>query len=674
MAKVLEAALVLKAEDRTGQTFLNVSKKLDQVSHAAKGMERVSLQASRMSAGGMERVSLQASRMSASVGGVAPAADRAALAMGGMLRSALALGAAYATLDRAQVAYKRHAEVDRSMTRTGLTGDAGIKETADGLIALRNIARDTSMPFDNVQKAMDSVVATGRGFGDALKMMPAITKTAQASGAEAEEIARSSTALIDHFKIKIEELQRAQDTLAKGGQLGQFELKDMARYLPSMLPAVKAIGLEGQAGLEKLVAILQVIRKGTGTAEEAASSANNIFSKMESEETVNNFKKMGVDLRKEMAAARKDGKELLSTFVELSQKALKGDMSKLPQLFGDMEFARGMRALIVDWERVKELQDQIRAGAAGTVDKNLARVINDAKSGTDRLAESYDRASAAAGKLASVALDGPIKSAATNLDGLAQKLETYAAKAKDLGVWQATKDHVIKPIIDEAPSSAERRSVAEEAERYVARDRAQAEMRNVRNETAGIRSELDVRKGQLERAPGNKALQRRIADLESRLARSTDAVRDRERVRRSMPELPPALEGPDLRGLGWKYPDREGYPRHPDTPRPAPQGARPVDVPAPPVRPPEFPTGPTIKPALLDPEVTTNRGAQQVQVQGDVKGEVKGETQVSVNVKVDASPQLQATVASIEAGLAQLRGIIAGGIGSTGTATGEATP
>lgn len=50
----------------------------------------------------------------------------------------------------------------------------------------------------------------------------------------------------------------------RGDKLGKFELKDMARYLPSMLPAFEALGGEGQSGLRSLVAMLQVIRAGTG--------------------------------------------------------------------------------------------------------------------------------------------------------------------------------------------------------------------------------------------------------------------------------------------------------------------------------------------------------------------------------------------------------------------------
>lgn len=88
------------------------------------------------------------------------------------------------------------------------------------------------------------------------------------------------------------------------------------------------------------------MRAQTGSAGEAATAVANVFQKMEFGRTAKKFKKFGVDLRAEMAKARKEGKDLFEVFLDLSEKALKGDLSKLPQLLADAEFAKGMRALL----------------------------------------------------------------------------------------------------------------------------------------------------------------------------------------------------------------------------------------------------------------------------------------------------------------------------------------
>lgn len=367
--------------------------------------------------------------------------ERMERVMGSLQRGAVALGGLYA-LQRAGQAIKeatvRFAEVDRAMTRTGITGDAMAEEVRKGTEELRNLARDTATMFDPAQKGLDAITASGREFGDAMKMMPSVLKTAQASGAGVDDIANSSTALIDHMKISIEGLSEAQDTLAMGGKLGKFELKDMARYLPSMLPAFKALGQTGQEGLRKLVAMLQVIRSGTGTAEEAAASAQNIFSKMESDQTVKNFKEMGVDLPKALAKARKEGKDLMEVFLQLSNKALKGDLSKLPQLFQDMEVQRGMRPLLTGMAKLVEYQQKLKA-AGGTIDTDFKRVAEDTRASLDRFSEGADRAKAGIGGLAAELASPAIKAAGDRLNELGQAFERASEAARNEGFSGALK-------------------------------------------------------------------------------------------------------------------------------------------------------------------------------------------------------------------------------------------
>lgn len=394
---------------------------------------------------------------------------RASAAIGSAMARMAATAAAgfggFSAINGVKEATKRFAEVDRAMARTGITGDATVDQTRRGTEELRNLARDTATLFDPAQKGLDAITASGREFTDAMKMMPAVMRTAQASGSGVEEIANSSTALLDHMKISIEGLAEAQDTLAMGGKLGKFELKDMARYLPSMLPAYKAIGKTGQEGLRNLVAMLQVIRGGTGTAEEAAASAQNIFSKMESDETVKNFKEMGVDLPKAMAKARKEGKDLTDVFIELSNKALKGDLSKVPQLFKDMEVQRGMRPLLAGMQKMLEMREQLK-GSKGTIDKDFLRISADTQATLDRFSEAADRAKSSLGALAAEAASPILQTGASNIDALAQALERAAEAARKGGAGAAVKSAVgdlVQAVGNDLTES--RKSFAEVGER-----------------------------------------------------------------------------------------------------------------------------------------------------------------------------------------------------------------
>ena len=661
--RVMKAVALIQARDETGRAFASAAARVRNFESQMRGVNRAQRLASR-------HVAAQA---------------EGALALGRHLAGA---ATAYLALSQAREAYVRSATVERRMSRTGITGNATLGETREGMSTLQDLSRDTALGFDDVAKGMDSIVASGRSFRDALAMMPSVAKTAQASGAEVNEIAESSTALIDHMKISIEGLGRAQDALARGGELGKFELRDMARYLPSMLPAVKAIGLEGQAGLEKLTAMLQVIRAGTGTAEEAASSASNIFAKMESEETTKRFRKFGIDLRKEMEKARKEGKDLLSVFVELSDKAVKGDLSKVPQLFSDMEFARGMRALMSGWDKVAELQKQI-ADSAGTVDRNLARVLSDSQSGLDRLAGGYDRARIAAGKLMGLAFDKPIRDAAAQLDVFAQKLDELEKAAKNGGAFAALKkgaSDFIQTLREDRAREVRQFDDDSLGARQVASGwqsaRHEEAAAAAERDAATTRSELDARRAQAEKMPRHAALAAHVKRLEEKLTRQEGIARaEREKsrlaIQSAMPRLPDEIDPPNF-GMAWNYADREGFQRFRDTinQRPA-KGA----VPVPPARPSQTwfnqQTGvPTVPVAPLD---TSRAGAQgeivarvepgQIKAEATVTGEATVRVPVTITVNDGAVKGLIRAEVSEQIGKIRIH---SNGPGSTGVSSPDA--
>lgn len=375
----------------------------------------------------------------------------------------------------ATAANKRFAEVERSFTRIGITGDASNDEIAAGLTNVRKLAYETAVPFEKLKEGLDTLVSSGLSFDEALKFLPSVAKTAHASGAAFDDIANSSLAVSRHLKISTRELQHAQDIMAAGGKAGQFELKDLAKELPALAPAAKAVGIEGTKGLARLVAMLQAVREGAGSSSEAATNLQNIFQKMESEETSNKFKKFGVDLRKEMDKARQSGADLFDTFIRLTQKALKGDMSKLPQLFADAQVQQGMRPLLEAYARLAGEAQKFHE-AQGTVETDLARVNKNAQAGLDRLSESFDRATTAAGGLVSKMTAPAVNAAADGFKLLAENIER-AQKAYDKGGVKAISDGVARQATreQEAVEKADQDQIAANDD-----SRALAKYRNAR--------------------------------------------------------------------------------------------------------------------------------------------------------------------------------------------------
>jgi TP901 family phage tail tape measure protein len=338
-------------------------------------------------------------------------------------------------------AEKAFASFDRQMTRIGITADATTGQVAAASGEVKQLAQDVALPLEDGVAGLDALVAAGRSLPEAMAFLPSVARTAQAAGAETADIANSADAIARSFGVASDRMQAAFDILVAGGKAGKFELKDMAQYIPSLAPAMAALGYEGEAGLSKLVAMLQVVRTQTGDASSAATNLQNVLQKMTSDETVKKFSKMGVeDLRGQLDVARKSGQDVMQVFLDLTQQATKGDLSKINQLFIDAQLQQGVRALMSERDLYKEIT-AILENAEGSVMKDLERVTGDAASSMDRFANATGNAGQSLGKLADAAgFTSLLEGVAAAADNAAGKLDQVSARGKQIGVWGAIQE------------------------------------------------------------------------------------------------------------------------------------------------------------------------------------------------------------------------------------------
>lgn len=356
MTREIEARLRISATDKTGAAFKSVSSKMDQVSRRAEAMNKRS--------GAIAKI------------------HSASLAIAGGV-----VAAGYA----AQRAVVDFAAVERQMTRIGNTAGASREEMTTAFAQLQDESRKVAMPLEETISALDTLTASGMNLKEAMDFLPSILATAQASGATTEDIANAGLKATAAFKINAKDAQHAFDMMVAGGQAGQYELKDMAADIPRLANAFATLGYSGEDGLKRLLAVLQTIREDTGTSEEAATAAENIFQKMYSEETSNKFKKFGINLRKEMKKATDSGEDALTAFLRITKQALNGDMTKLPLLFQDTQLQNGMRSLLTSAERLAHYMDEIgKPSVDGTTYRNLQTVLADTQASIDRFNESYN--------------------------------------------------------------------------------------------------------------------------------------------------------------------------------------------------------------------------------------------------------------------------------------------
>lgn len=384
----LTASMVVDLTDNTGRKVQTIIGNLDRLRRAERNADLAS-NGLRLSAREMaqERLMIEQGRA---------AEERRARLAAWVSAGMIGVTAMGYTASRA---VREFADVDRQMTRIGITADATSEQTQAAFRRLQNETKNIAMPIEQGIAALDTLVASGLSLDEAMAFLPAVLATAQATGAATEDIANTGMKAASALKIEAKDLQNAFDIMVAGGKAGQFELKDMAQYIPTLANSFATLGYEGEDGLKRLIAVLQTIREDTGDASSAATQAQNIFGKIYSEETAGKFKKFGIDLRREMESATKSGEDAISAFVRLSKEAIKGDLSKLPLLFSDQEFRLGMQSLITSPESLKKFFDVMNSSSVdGTVFRDIGKIINDTQSSIDRMSSSWDRLMTSFGK------------------------------------------------------------------------------------------------------------------------------------------------------------------------------------------------------------------------------------------------------------------------------------
>lgn len=319
---------------------------------------------------------------------------------------------------------------------------AAIKNTAGFDYQMQLIGNTADMSADQVHKLRQAIIATGKATGQsaesiqkglgfliaaglddpaqAQKFIGAIGKTATASNADVEDLAKMVFTLNDTLKISPEGMQQAIDSLAQAGKDGNVELKDMARVLPSLGASFAAMKMGGREAAATMGAALQIARKGTDSADKAATNMDNFMSKIISPETRKKAAAMGLDIVKVLEDAQKTGKNPFEEAMLAVTKVTKGgDQKLIGDLFQDTEVQKFIRPMIQNWSKYKEIKANALA-ADGTVERDFTKMRDTSMQRMTEINNAVDRLSIAIGSLFA-------GKAGEGAKGLADQIEAVSA-------------------------------------------------------------------------------------------------------------------------------------------------------------------------------------------------------------------------------------------------------
>nr|DAT23779.1 MAG TPA: minor tail protein [Caudoviricetes sp.] len=237
---------------------------------------------------------------------------------------------------------KKQMDYDRSLAMTANTAFAErdvagrIAGKAELNSAVKSAVEIGGGTKEDALGALDTMLASGAVKADtAMKLLPTLQKGATATGASTDDLAKIAISAMQQFDIGEDKIGEVLDKAVAAGQAGNFELADMARWLPKQMAAGKSAGLSGMSGFEALLVGNQQARVTAGTSDEAGNNFANLLAKLTSKETNERFKNLkikgkdgkehGIDFIASMEAQKKKGKNSIEAFMGIMDQVIGQD-------------------------------------------------------------------------------------------------------------------------------------------------------------------------------------------------------------------------------------------------------------------------------------------------------------------------------------------------------------
>ena len=241
-------------------------------------------------------------------------------------------------------------------------GMAEIKKSVMDAAYVGGTTRDAAL------EAMNTMVASGAMSDEAVKkLLPTVMKTATAANTEGNDIANIVTKALQ-AGFKEADIPSLLDRALQSGADGGFELKDMSRWLPQQLAAMKNAGMG--ATLDNFSSLLnanQLSFMTAGNTDEAGNNLVNLLAKINSQDIVSKAKKItlngkeGFDFTASMNKRQAAGMNSLDALVDIVAEITAKD-EKSAALMKQINAAQGDETKLALLENQKALVDGTAIG------------------------------------------------------------------------------------------------------------------------------------------------------------------------------------------------------------------------------------------------------------------------------------------------------------------------
>lgn len=356
-------------------------------------------------------------------------------------------------------AVKKYASFEAQLRDIGVTGDLDTAQENQIGNIIRQKAKETNQLQETLMEGIGTLVAAGQAPLKAAGMSELLGKTATASGANINDLAKMSLAF-ESLRIKEgQEMKEAFNRAVFGGKSGRFELKDMAQYLPELAQQFAAKGIYGQEALSQIVASLEVGREGAGTEGEAATNMRNWLASMGRRDIALRYAKAGVDYQASMSQFVSGGKSQYEASILIADRFIKskgkeflsqwekaganGDREAqqmlmesfgLSSIFTDVQTVNHLLAMRQRWNDYAQIKSDMGGKAAqGSIDTDFGKQNQTLDAKWRRTTISFNESA--------ISLGASLRPA------LMQLAETFIPIMDSVGKWIAANPQLVSGIV-----------------------------------------------------------------------------------------------------------------------------------------------------------------------------------------------------------------------------------
>ena len=315
--------------------------------------------------------------------GVEAFASRAASAIQGVDKAFSGLGTAMGAIGvslSVGAATKEIIELDNRLTRIGLTADASAEQVASLKQKVFEAVRDSSIKIDttSINDALDVVMTKTGDLKYAEDNIRNIAIAIQATGEQGASIG-SVFAEFQKFGYSAEQITQLMDDMVKQGDQGAFTFGEFAKAGSAVISAYSPIGTAPE-DIKKANAAMQIIMKGTKSAEIAVTALGSAMSELSSPDKQQKLMAIGVRVRDESGKFR-DFNDIMADLLKVSEKV--GNTDFLGNIFGQTSmqairaysnFYEDMYPKLMDLGDTTGAMENKSATMANTLAANLQQV------------------------------------------------------------------------------------------------------------------------------------------------------------------------------------------------------------------------------------------------------------------------------------------------------------